>query len=215
MTRSQLWCGVSTSKMFDESEFIKVYKEAFGGPPYFEQYSDEEVREEIVLPHLRDGVVAYATDNDTLVGFGCALPFDRSPEDVQEFLSDLDSVGEIPDAFDYRNAWYMSELGVCISHRGRGIAWALVRQSMMQIVAQGDRQYCMRTARVGSNSMPMFVKSGATLLNRFQDISSTNQATKNLTQSLQRVYLWGDCKKTVARIEAIQSKRSYPLFCNV
>ena len=81
--------------MFDESEFIKVYKEAFGGPPYFEQYSDEEVREEIVLPHLRDGVVAYATDNDTLVGFGCALPFDRSPEDVQEFLSDLDSIGEI------------------------------------------------------------------------------------------------------------------------
>ena len=73
MTVNKLWCGVSTSRMFDESEFIKVYKEAFGGPPYFEQYSDEEVREEIIFPHLRDGVVAYATDNDTLVGFGCAL----------------------------------------------------------------------------------------------------------------------------------------------
>ncbi len=209
---NKLWCGLAAPQVLNESEFIETYKEAFGGPPYFEEYSDDEVREEIITPHMEDGMVVYATDSDKLIGFGCAVPFKSSPEDVQEFLEYLHRNKDLPDAFDHRNAWYMSELGVRNSYRGKGVAWELVRQRMVQAIAQGSHQYFMRTARVGSNSMPMYAKSGAIPLDQFQDVSSIEQATENHTQSLQRVYLWGDCAEAVARIETIQREKGYPLF---
>lgn len=59
-------------------------------------------------------------------------------------------------------------------------------------------QYFMRTASVGSNSMPMYMKSSAIPVSQQQDVSSTEQATENHTQSLQRIYLWGDCMNTVS-----------------
>ena len=67
-------------------------------------------------------MVVYATDSKTLIGFGCAIPFNRSPDDVQEFLSNLSKDGRLPRSFDYKNAWYMSELGVRCSYQGMGIA---------------------------------------------------------------------------------------------
>lgn len=168
------------------------------GPPYFEEYTDCEIYEGVIAPHMKDGVVVYATDSETLIGFGCAIPFNRSPDDVQEFLSNLSKDGRLPRSFDYKNAWYMSELGVRCSYRGMGIAWELVRLRMLQVIAHGCSHYFMRTASVGSNSMPMYMKSGAIPVSQQQDVSSTEQATENHTQSLQRIYLWGDCMNTVS-----------------
>lgn len=82
------------------------------GSPYFEEYTDCEIYEGVIAPYMKDGVVVYATDNETLIGFGCAIPFNRSPDDVQEFLGSLSKDGRLPRSFDYKNAWYMSELGV-------------------------------------------------------------------------------------------------------
>ena len=168
------------------------------GPPYFEEYTDCEIYEGVIAPHMKDGVVVYATDSETLIGFGCAIPFNRSPDDVQEFLSNLSKDGRLPRSFDYKNAWYMSELGVRCSYRGMGIAWELVRLRMLRVIAHGCNQYFMRTASVGSNSMPMYMKSSAIPVSQQQDVSSTEQATENHTQSLQRIYLWGDCMNTIS-----------------
>lgn len=66
------------------------------------------------------------------------------------------------------------------------------------VIAHGCNQYFMRTASVGSNSMPMYMKSGAIPVSQQQDVSSTEQATENHTQSLQRIYLWGDCMNTIS-----------------
>ena len=154
------------------------------GPPYFEEYTDCEIYEGVIAPYMKDGVVVYATDSETLIGFGCAIPFNRSPDDVQEFLSNLSKDGRLPRSFDYKNAWYMSELGVRCSYRGMGIAWELVRLRMLRFIAHGCNQYFMRTASVGSNSMPMYMKSGAIPVSQQQDVSSTEQATENHTQSL-------------------------------
>ena len=63
--------------------------------------------------------------------------------------------------------------------------------------------------------MPMYAKSGAIPLDRFQDVSSIDQATENHTQSLQRVYLRGDCAEAVAKIEAIQRDKDYMVFREV
>lgn len=41
-------------------------------------------------------MVVYATDNETLIGFGCAIPFNRSPNDVREFLGSLSKDGRLP-----------------------------------------------------------------------------------------------------------------------
>lgn len=182
------------------------------GPPYFEEYTDCEIYEGVIAPHMKDGVVVYATDSETLIGFGCAIPFNRSPDDVQEFLSNLSKDGRLPRSFDYKNAWYMSELGVRCSYRGMGIAWELVRLRMLRVIAHGCNQYFMRTASVGSNSMPMYMKSGAIPVSQQQDVSSTEQATENNTQSLQRIYLWGDCMASAMKIEEIRRQKNYPLL---
>ena len=164
------------------------------GPPYFEEYTDCEIYEGVIAPHMKDGVVVYATDSETLIGFGCAIPFNRSPDDVQEFLSNLSKDGRLPRSFDYKNAWYMSELGVRCSYRGMGIAWELVRLRMLQVIAHGCSHYFMRTASVESNSMPMYMKSGAIPVSQQQGVSSNRAghrkpysiSTKNL--SLGRLY---------------------------
>lgn len=182
------------------------------GPPYFEEYTDCEIYEGVIAPHMKDGVVVYATDSETLIGFGYAIPFNRSPDDVQEFLSNLSKDGRLPRSFDYKNAWYMSELGVRCSYRGMGIAWELVRLRMLRVIAHGCNQYFMRTASVGSNSMPMYMKSGAIPVSQQQDVSSTEQATENHTQSLQRIYLWGDCMASARKIEEIRHQKNYPLL---
>lgn len=182
------------------------------GPPYFEEYTDCEIYEGVIAPHMKDGVVVYATDSETLIGFGCAIPFNRSPDDVQEFLSNLSKDGRLPRSFDYKNAWYMSELGVRCSYRGMGIAWELVRLRMLQVIAHGCSHYFMRTASVGSNSMPIYMKSGAIPVSQQQDVSSTEQATENHTQSLQRIYLWGDCMASARKIEEIRHQKNYPLL---
>ena len=124
--KDRLRCEIATPQTLDISGFISTYKEAFGGPPYFEEYTDCEIYE---------GVIAH----------GC-------------------------------------------------------------------NQYFMRTASVGSNSMPMYMKSGAIPVSQQQDVSSTEQATENHTQSLQRIYLWGDCMASARKIEEIRHQQNYPLL---
>ena len=102
--------------------------------------------------------------------------------------------------------------GVRCSYRGMGIAWELVRLRMLQVIDRGYTQYFMRTASVGSNSIPMYMKSGSIPVSQQQDVSSTEQATENHTQSLQRVYLWGDCMESARKIEEIRHQKNYPLL---
>ena len=197
---------------FDRQGFIDAYKEAFEGPPYNESYTDQEVADEILDPHDRDGLVMYATKGGKLIGFGCALPFNKSPDEVQKFLMELEESGDVPPEFDYRNAWYMSELGVLNEFRGVGAAWELIMQRMISVAHWGGSQFFMRTAAIGSNSAPMYAKCGAKPLLRLQDVSGTTQATENHTQSLHRIYLWGDSLESAAKIRSIKEERGYPPF---
>ncbi len=195
--------------------FINAYKEAFGGAPYFEWYTDDQVLKEIWQPHIAHGVVMIVTDEEQggrLVGFGCAMPFEYAPDDVKQFLTSLDAEGKLPPEFDHRSSWYMSELGVLNEYRGLGAAWELVKQRMRSVDHSGATQFFMRTAAKGSLSKPMYIKMGSKELADLQDVSKTKQATENKSKADHRVYLWGDVRTVAQHIDEIQKVRGYIPF---
>ena len=79
------------------------------------------IREEIWDPHLERGIIVLAKNDDSVVGFRRALPVDDAPDDVREFLQDSQKI-----LADSDQMWYISELGVALSHRGRKIAYAVI-----------------------------------------------------------------------------------------
>ena len=193
-----------------ERGFIDCYQEAFAGEPYFEHYSYEEVHEEVWVPHLKDGVIIIAQEQG-IVGFGCALPLDKSPADVQEFLSRRAAEGELPADFNHRGSWYMSELGVRDDTRlrRRGLGYELVRHRMISLVHSGADQYFMRTDATSSNSIHLYERIGAKRLSETQDMSSSSQVKDNGSKSESRVYLWGNCDEALSAIGKIQSEHGY------
>lgn len=196
-------------------DFVSAYKEAFGGAPYFETYSDDEVIKEVWQPHMEYGIIMIVTDEEKggkLVGFGCAMPFAYAPDDVKKFLMKLEAEGKLPREFDHRNSWYMSELGVLNDYRGLGAAWELVKQRMRSVDHSGADQFFMRTAAEGSLSKPMYIKMGSKELADLQDVSNTGQVLENKSQADHRVYLWGDVRSVARHIDEIQNARGYIPF---
>lgn len=181
--------------------FIRAYQEAFGGPPYFETYSSEEVMEDVWLPHVRDGIVVLALDDDRVVGFGCAMPVLKSPSEVKEFLMRHQETNSLP--IDLSHAWYMSELGVVTSHRQQGIGYALVKYRLNEIEHRGDSHYVFRTAADGSNSIHLYRKIGAMELTELQDVSISDQVQVNGSQSMARIYLYGGCAPALQELAVL------------
>lgn len=180
--------------------FVEVYKEAFAGPPYFEAYTTEEVMDEVWTPHVNDGISIIALDGLKVVGLGCALPVEKAPDDVQQFIQERRKENVLP--VDGDKTWYMSELGVLESHRGHGIGTALVRKRLETICEVGDSHFVFRTAAEGSNSIRIYQRAGAVALTTKQDLSDSEQVTINGSQSTDRVYLYGDCESAIIHLRA-------------
>jgi GNAT superfamily N-acetyltransferase len=87
--------------------------------------------------------------------------------------------------------WYVSELGVLESRRRRGIGFALIEKQLLLIAERGFLWYAMRTAAEGSNSKHLFERAGAKVIPGAQDVSASLQVTENLSQSAERIYLYG------------------------
>lgn len=193
--------GVAQS---DINGFMEVYREAFGGEPYNETYTDEQLRE-IWDEHMANGRIILARDEDSnkVVGFGCSLPLHRAHQDVQDFLAECIADGELlPEDFTFQNTWYMSELGVLESHRNRGIAYDLVRNRMFDVSHSNKRYFIMRTAAdKPSNSRHLYEQLGAKAVDRLHDVSETDQVQINQAESILRVYLYGVCNEAIARLD--------------
>ncbi|MGF7229645.1 MAG: GNAT family N-acetyltransferase [Candidatus Saccharibacteria bacterium] len=195
MTRYLPVLSDETTLPSDRLGFIRAYQEAFGGPPYNEQYSDDDVLDHVWHPHVEDGIVILAIENEKVVGFGCALPVLKAPDEVQRFLSDSEHY-----TGDLQKTWYMSELGVINTHRGRGIAYELVRHRMLTICHRGDMHYAFRTAAMGSNSIHLYRKIGAQEIPELQNVGDTDQVVVNGSESTQRVYLFGDIADALTQL---------------
>ena len=119
------------------------------------------------VPHLERGVIVLAKDDGSVVGFCRALPIDDAPDDVREFLQDSQEI-----IADSNQMWYISELGVALSHRGRKIAYAVTERCLSEANRLGGAYYVMRTAAKGSNSRHMFLRMGSTEISEVQDVSA-------------------------------------------
>ena len=182
--------------------FIEVYKEAFGGHPYYEVYTDLEVLEGVWLPHLAFGIIVLACEGESVVGFGCAMPLLKSPSEVQEFLRTKQRSGDFP--IEFSDAWYISELGVRITHRRQGIGTQIIGQLLARILEYQCHYYCLRTAAKDSNSIRIFKRIGAIEIPGFQDVSDSEQVKVHKSQSTARVYLYGNCEEGLRKISEIQ-----------
>ncbi len=170
--------------------FVETYRDAFGGPPYYEEYAPDEVIKETLDPHLKNGHVVLALRERTVIGFACAIPVLQAPAYVHSFLKTQSAARLTPDTIP--KVWYISELGVRSGHRRRGIAYELTQAQMAAMVSSGGRNYLVRTAVEGSNSLHLYRKIGSTEIG-LQDVSGSCQVTVNQSQSTQRVYLHGSC----------------------
>lgn len=177
---------------------IDAYIQVFAGAPYHETYTSEEVLEKVWEPHAQDGIVIVALDDEQVVGFGCAVPILKAPDDVKGFV-----VQNQPEGYPLGRTWYMSELGVLGSHRKRGIAYQLVKQRMDEIVRREHDHYVFRTAAEGSNSLHLYTKIGAAEVAAVQDISLTAQVLDNGSHSDKRIYLHGRCSDALATLATL------------
>ncbi|MDE1919082.1 MAG: GNAT family N-acetyltransferase [Patescibacteria group bacterium] len=178
--------------------FSKTYQEAFGGSPYYETYTDEQVYQDVWSSHLQNGIVILALKEEQVIGFGCALPFRATSESIRKFLLQKQHEGVIE--IDLQNAWYMSELGVSIPCRGQGIGYGLIKMRLLRILDRGDSHYFMRTAAKGSNSRHMYERIGSKVVCGSQNVSATDQVQVNQSQSLERIYLFGSCEEALQYI---------------
>jgi len=182
--------------------FVHAYKEVFSEPPYFEHYTYDEVVEDVWDPHVRDGIIILAFeqegDDERVVGFGTALPLIKASADTQKFMESLQDDEKPP--IDYARTWYMSELGVLEPYRRRGLGYSLVKHRLLTIAEQGFEHYLFRTAIEGSKSLILYRKLGAVEVSKWQDISASGQVQVNGSQSTHRVYLYGDCGSALEKL---------------
>ena len=168
--------------------FIKVYQQAFAGPPYHETYTDEDVINDVWKPHLQDGSIILALKEGQVIGLGCAMPMDKwaHDEEFQNFIKQ--NLDKLPD--DPSEICFMTEVAVLPGHQNNGIGTSLIKQRFDWAKRQGFQHYMMRTAKVGSNSIRMYQNLGGQIMeDLIQDVS--HHAEKVQSQSTERVYIKG------------------------
>lgn len=126
---------------------ITLYKEIFAEPPYFESFSDDEVRD-MFIQYVSEGMLFIARDTVGILGFGAAVPLSRVPG-VYECVSGT---------FPYpENVWYMADLGVRKADRNKGIGKKLVTRRLEQIKG---KTALMRTSENNIISQSLYYSLG-------------------------------------------------------
>lgn len=182
--------AISIRRIVDSSDpaiggFIKLYQDAFAGPPYFEAYPYDYVLDHVVTPHLPH-FLAVAEACGDVVGLACGHPFMADIHaDARQFLLEQpqEAVPFYPGA-----AVFFSELATASAVRKAGLGRRLTLAFYKWAYDNGFSHYTMRTAETGSNSRRMFERNGALLLPFVQDVSQGDIASR----SERRVWLYGE-----------------------
>lgn len=170
-----------------KDEFIYLYKDVFCGPPYFEEYEDLWILENVWDPSIKDGCIILAISNNNVIGLSCAIPV-RLEKKVFDFLS---NVSDLP--VNLNSAIYMSELGVSKLHRKSKfhVGSQLVKRRISWAKKNGFHYYIMRTAANGSNSENLYTniigakKMGGVIQKVSDNIDEISSSSD------QRVFLYG------------------------
>lgn len=166
--------------------FIDVYKEAFGGAPYFESYTDEQVIQDVVNPHLDQGVIFLALSGDEVVSLSAAIPSFYEKK-MYNFLNKPEFKESI--YFDLDNILYMSELATKLFYRGLGFGKKLILSRLDFARENGYDGVIMRTAKEGSNSKNLYLSLGGKILDGIvQNVSDNPDEVESASH--QRIYIY-------------------------
>lgn len=177
--------------------FVDVYREVFGGAPYFEPYAPEQVIEQVWEPLVPECVFV-AQDGERVVALGCAhARLANINGEIRDFLL---AQPELSEMFDPARTVHMAELAVRVSHRKQGIASRLIRIRLEWALAQGNEWYEMCTDADFSMSRPLYERIGARLAPFTQDISGP----ENVSASVRRIFLYGRIDEAIRRLESMR-----------
>jgi GNAT superfamily N-acetyltransferase len=170
-----------------EKEFSQVYRDCFGGPPYFETYEDEWIVRNVYNKHLGHGCVAVALHGSELVGLSCAEKMtDDAESSPYRYLMERRS--DLP--FPLETSCYISEVAVVEGMRRRGVGTDLLKVLCNWGLGRGLTHYTARTAAEGSNSLGIFKERlHANILEGEQDVEGAEGEV--VTASKKRIYVWG------------------------
>ena len=150
-----------------KTNYIKIYKDIFSKAPYFEIFTDEEVKEVYRLSLLDSTISLLAIKDNQIIGF--ALGIQLSIHNDEKFKN------LVSEYFNLDKVLYNAELGVLPEYRGLGIGSELVDKRVLFAKEMGYETICMRTKKEGSMSISLYQKLGFKILEGVEEISTTEK----------------------------------------
>ncbi len=154
--------------MLHREQAADNYKMVFAGRPYFENFRG--MQETMIVPLFQSfavhGILVFLTTAEEfisgdIIGFAGCIPAERS--EVSEFLAPNQE--KLPRTI--AEYMYMAELGVLEEFREQGLGKGLIasRVAAMRSSPKFSQTHLLvRTAREGSNSLPIYLKLGARVI---------------------------------------------------
>ena len=147
--------------------YIELYKDIFSKAPYFEVFTDEEVKEVYKLSLLNSTISLLAIKDYKIIGF--ALGIQLSIHNDEKFKKLTKKY------FKLDKVLYNAELGVLPEYRNLGIGSKLVNERMLFAKDMGYEIICMRTKKEGSMSISLYEKLGFKVLKGVEEVSITQK----------------------------------------
>jgi ribosomal protein S18 acetylase RimI-like enzyme len=145
-------------------DLAAIYREAFGGAPWFESWSLEASRAEIISCAQRGALFVVSMDSDTAtpLGFGVGLPMtDRAS--AKSFLDrGLLTPAEAP------KTYYIAELCTAGTARNRGICSDILGGLVQAAQSSGYTQALTRTRTDNDGMIRIFTRAGFTSVAEYQ-----------------------------------------------
>ncbi len=127
---------------------VSLYQKVFSEPPYYEYFSNNEVRQ-YWDEYFSKGIVLYCQQPDrNVIGFAAAIPLSFEPE-VAELSKAFGFIPEID--------WYHAEVGVSPQFRVKNIGTNLVKKLIERIPTD---KILMRTQENNIGSLKLHTKIG-------------------------------------------------------
>lgn len=134
-----------------EEEFIQVYKEVFRGAPFYEDFTENEVREILTKYLLPESYLVIAIKDNKMVGYGASIPATFCPGQVREILSKYVVIEE---------TIFNADLAVLPDYRRMGIGTRLIELRNEYSNTIGAGYIAMRTNKTGSLSKGIYLRHG-------------------------------------------------------
>lgn len=153
------------------NDFKKVYK-VFSGPPYNENYTEEEL-EDIFKEYQEKGYMYGAYNDKECVGL---IALERGVKSDQ------------PVKFQDENVMYLADVAVLDNYRRKGLGNQLMLYGVMQSKLLGYRKLYMRTLEQGSMSYGIALRIGFKQIpNTFQSVE--RERINGKAETMQNIFL--------------------------